>query len=168
MDHTCHDLLNSPDHPFGEITVIFGGHFQQILPVNCNESRADIIFASLLRSALWNGIKILWLVQNMRLTNNPDAQEFASWLLNVSHGHGCSENGTIPLLPGMISSDINVFIAKIYPAVGSVPPPPPKYFLDQMILAPRNSDVDDLKKKCSTALTLSLRRQVPMTKPQTQ
>ncbi|KAF8054764.1 hypothetical protein FPV67DRAFT_1396926, partial [Lyophyllum atratum] len=32
----------------------------------------------------------------------------------------------------------------IYPAIDSVNPPPPEYFLDRMILAPRNSDVSDI------------------------
>ncbi|KAJ6490982.1 hypothetical protein C8R45DRAFT_826093, partial [Mycena sanguinolenta] len=32
----------------------------------------------------------------------------------------------------------------IYSDVGSTPPPPPDYFLNRMILAPRNSDVNDM------------------------
>ncbi|KAJ7439721.1 hypothetical protein B0H11DRAFT_1714709, partial [Mycena galericulata] len=32
----------------------------------------------------------------------------------------------------------------IYPNVGTTPPPPPDYFLNRMILAPRNTDVNDM------------------------
>ena len=147
MDRTCRDLLNSPHHPFGGITIVFGGDFQQILPVVHNGSRADIVFASLLQSTLWNGIEILRLVQNMRLVGDPSAQEFSFWLLDIGHGHGCGEDGTILLLQQMVSPDLDAFVAEIYPDIGSNPPPPAEYFLNRTILAPRNSDVDDLNNK---------------------
>ena len=35
----------------------------------------------------------------------------------------------------------------IYPGIDSIPPPPPDYFLNQMILAPRNADVGDINQK---------------------
>ena len=144
VDRTCRDLLGTPDRPFGGITVVFGGDFQQILPVVRNGSRADIISASLLQSTLWHGIEVLRLRQNMRLANDPDAWEFSSWLLDIGHGRGCRDDETIPLPQELISPDLNTFIAKIYPTIGSIPPPPAEYFLSRLILAPRNSDVDDL------------------------
>jgi hypothetical protein len=144
VDRTCRDLLNTPDRPFGGITVVFGGDFQQILPVVRNGSRADIVFASLLRSTLWNNIRVLRLTRNMRLVNDPDSRQFSSWLLDVGHGRGCSDDGTIPLPPAMVSPDLDTFIADIYAAIGSSPPPPPEYFLNRMILAPRNNDINDL------------------------
>ena len=52
VDRTCRDLLNISHRPFGAITVVFGGDLQQILPDVHNRSRADIVFASLLRSQL--------------------------------------------------------------------------------------------------------------------
>ncbi|KAF8737744.1 Helitron helicase-like domain at N-terminus, partial [Rhizoctonia solani] len=33
FNHTCKDIANHPDKPFGGITVVFGGDFHQILPV---------------------------------------------------------------------------------------------------------------------------------------
>ena len=147
VDRTCHDLLNTPGHPFGSITIVFGGDFQQILPVVRNGSRADIVFASLLRSTLWNGIEILRLVQNMWLVGDPDAWEFSSWLLNIGHGNGCGEDGATLLPQEMISPNLDAFVAEIYPTIGSDPPPAAEYFLERMILAPQNSDVDDLNHK---------------------
>ncbi|KAJ6609958.1 hypothetical protein B0H10DRAFT_1717022, partial [Mycena sp. CBHHK59/15] len=32
----------------------------------------------------------------------------------------------------------------IYPGIGSTPPPPPEYFMNHMILAPRNADVSEI------------------------
>ena len=147
VDRTCRDLRNEPDCPFGGITVVFGGDFQQILPVVRNGSRADIVFASLLRSPLWDGIKILKLIRNMRLANDPDAQAFCTWLLDISHGRGRSDDETIPLPQEVISPDLDTFVAEIYPSISSNPPPPPEYFLDRIILAPRNNDVEDMNRK---------------------
>ena len=147
VDRTCRNLLNTPDCPFGGITVVFGGDFQQILPVVCRGSRADIVFASLLRSPLWNGIEVLKLTRNMRLANDPDAQAFSSWLFDVGHGRGCSEDNSISLPREMISPDVSAFIEETYPGIGSNPPPLPEYFLNRMILAPRNNDVDNMNNK---------------------
>ena len=158
IDRTCRDLLNTPDRPFGGITVVFGGDFQQILPVVRNGARADIVFASLLRSTLWNQINLLKLTQNMRLVNDPDSETFSSWLLDIGHGRGCSDDETIPLPQDMVSPDVETFLAKIYPTLGSSPPPAPEYFLDRIILAPRNNDVDSMN---NDLLTLGTRAQIP-------
>ncbi|KAJ6462016.1 hypothetical protein C8R47DRAFT_993199, partial [Mycena vitilis] len=32
----------------------------------------------------------------------------------------------------------------IYPGINSLPPPPPEYFMNRMILAPRNADVSEI------------------------
>lgn len=46
LDHTLQDVHNC-QRPFGGLTIVFGGGFQQILPVIPDGSRADIIEASL-------------------------------------------------------------------------------------------------------------------------
>ncbi|KAJ7367128.1 hypothetical protein DFH08DRAFT_638749, partial [Mycena albidolilacea] len=38
----------------------------------------------------------------------------------------------------------NGFIDFIYPGIASTPPLPPDYFLNRMILAPRNADVSEI------------------------
>jgi hypothetical protein len=40
----------------------------------------------------------------------------------------------------MRTESANSLIESIYPAIDSTPPPPPEYFLNRMILAPRNID----------------------------
>jgi hypothetical protein len=47
----------------------------------------------------------------------------------------------------MIAPDLDTFINRTYPGIQSSPPPPPDYFLNRMILSPRNSDVTDLNQK---------------------
>jgi len=88
VDRTCRDLLNTPNRPFGGITVVFGGDFQQILPVVRDGSRADIVFASLLRSQLWDGIEVLRLKQNMRLVNDQMPKYFLLGYLTSAMGVG--------------------------------------------------------------------------------
>ena len=174
IDRTCHDLLNTPHRPFGSITVVFGGDFQQILPVVRNGSKADIVFISLLRSQLWTGIEVLRLKQNMCLGNDPDPRVFSFWLLDVGHGRGRSDDETISLPREMVVPDVDTFVSEIYPEIRSTPPPP-EYFLDRIILAPRNNDVDGTNNKLLgmmsggeqvfTAPTPWFRRQGLTTKP---
>ena len=77
----------------------------------------------------------------MHLVDDPGARVFSSWLLDVSHGRGCSDNETISL-PG-----VDTFISEIHPGIGFAPPSPPEYFGDRIILAPRNNDVDNTNNK---------------------
>lgn len=144
VDRTCRDILNVPDRPFGGITVVFGGDFQQILPVVPQGSREDVVSATLLRSDLWKHVKVLKLIQNMRVANTPDAHSFSSWLLEIGHGRGLAEDSTVRLPHEMIASGVDTFIDVIYHGIQSSPPPPPDYFLNRIILSPRNRDVADL------------------------
>ena len=51
----------STNKSFAGITVIFGGDFQQMLPVVVKGTREDIIQATLQHSPLWNNIEIIHL-----------------------------------------------------------------------------------------------------------
>jgi hypothetical protein len=82
VDRTLRDLLQD-DRPFGGITVVFGGDFQQILPVVVRGTREQIVNESLQRSRLWAHINILHLRKNMRLEADPQNAHFAQWLLDV-------------------------------------------------------------------------------------
>jgi hypothetical protein len=80
----------------------------------------------------------------MRVANSPDSHSFSSWLLEIGHGYGLANDTTVQLPREMIVSDVNTFIDGIYNGIQSSPPPPPDFFLNRMILSPRNSDVEDL------------------------
>ena len=66
VDRTLRELLNT-NRPFGGITVLFGGDFQQILPVVPRGSREQIVNASLRNSVLWGQMNIHNHTQNMQL-----------------------------------------------------------------------------------------------------
>jgi len=71
---------------FAGITVVFGGDFQQTLPVVVRGTREDVVQATIQRSTVWNNVEILHLRQNMRLARNVDSHAFAEWLLDIGHG----------------------------------------------------------------------------------
>lgn len=82
----------------------------------------------------------------MRLSHSTvEERHFAQWLLDISHGTNIDINGTIPFDVNMHIHDANMLIQHIYPNINKLIPPP-LYFLDHIILAPRNSDIDDLNK----------------------
>ena len=70
VDRLLHDIRSS-DHPFGGITVVLGGDFQQTLPVMVKGMREDTILATIQRSRMWRNISVLHLTENMRLNHNP-------------------------------------------------------------------------------------------------
>jgi hypothetical protein len=141
LDRTLRDIRDD-DRPFGGITVVFGGDFQQILPVVPKGSREDIVSATIQRSYLWHDIETLHLTRNMRLEESQDEEEvvFADWLLDVGHGRGTAPDGTLNLPVEMVCADANALIDAVYPDIqGRIPAP--EYFLQRSILAPRNKDV---------------------------
>jgi ATP-dependent DNA helicase PIF1 len=129
--------------------MIFGGDFQQILPVVPKGSRADIVNACLKMSSLWNKICVLNLQTNMRLRDSPEDADFSQWLLDVGHGRHIDGDGNVEIPRSMVTFDEEELINKIYEGIENLTltPPPADYFLDHAILAPRNVDVRDTNQK---------------------
>src|SRR6266446_6364904 len=57
VDRSFRDLRDS-DKPFGGLTIVFGGDFQQILPVVLKGDRAQVVGACMQRSILWGDITV--------------------------------------------------------------------------------------------------------------
>ena len=148
LDRTFQDIRNCPK-PFGGITMIFGGDFQQILPVVANGSRAEIVNACFRNSYLWSNIHVLKLRKNMRLEHSLQDAAFAEWLLEVGHGQNIDIDGNINIPQSMVTLTEDELINKIYGDIDHIPltPPPVDYFLDHAILAPRNVDVQETNEK---------------------
>ena len=79
----CKDIRNN-DQLFGGIPVVFGGNFQQILPVVLKGSREQIVGQCLQCSRLWKDVQILTLKKNMHLESGTDEEcQFAKWLFVI-------------------------------------------------------------------------------------
>jgi len=150
VTRTFQDIHGS-DALFGGLPVVFGGDFQQILPVIEKGSRPDIVGACLQRCHIWSSLQVLHLHQNMRLNVGVEEEKnFAQWQLDVGHGKHTDDLCNIKLLDSMKLEEntTEALIQHIYPGLSTLPLDPPlhQYFSDRMILSSRNDDVDELNK----------------------
>ena len=144
LDRTLRDFCDNDCCPFGGKTVVFGGDFQQTLPVIPGGSQEDVVNASLPRSYLWKDIVLLSLHTNMRLPlSTINERRFANWLLQIGHGTNIDYEGAIAFDDNMRVPDCDSLIDSIYPFIDQVVPSA-SYFLDRIILCPKNSDTDEL------------------------
>jgi hypothetical protein len=141
VDRTLQDICSS-GRAFGGITTVFGGDFQQTLPVVPRGSREDIVAQCLRSSPLWHAMTILQLRRNMRLLQEEDAQQYAQLLLDIGQGTAGSEIG---IVDHMKTHNVAHLIQSIYDGIANLnTPPPPEYFMNRSILSARNHDVDDI------------------------
>ena len=145
VDRTLQDLrstLPGGDEPFGGLPVIFGGDFQQILPVIPLGGREEIVAASIQHSAIWPSLERLALTKNMRLLETtPENALFGKWLAEMSHDP--SHIGRIPI-PPMIwrSVDFQKLVERIYPAAELQQSlTNPDFFNGRAILSPTNEAI---------------------------
>ena len=80
----------------------------------------------------------------MRVIDDSEAEEFREWLLQIGHGQNSDEDSKVEIPQDIRSNDVESLMNFIYPNLDTPSPPPPEYFLHRMILAPRNSDVNNL------------------------
>ena len=71
LDNSLHDIMDRPELPFGGKTVVFGVDFRHVLPVVWRGSRAQVVRALLCMSYLWDSMRHLKLVRNMRAKSDP-------------------------------------------------------------------------------------------------
>jgi hypothetical protein len=141
VDRSLQDIRNDK-RPFGGMTVVFGGNFQQTLPIVPRGSHSEIVSHSLRCSPLWDFITILKLHQNMRLHDDPVSRQYADWIMEVGNG-SAGENVAVP--EHMQAKDLDTLIDAVYSGLcpaSSIPPP--DYFLNRSILSAQNDDVDGI------------------------
>lgn len=150
LDRSMRDIMDKQNLPFGGKTVVFGGDFRQVLPVIRKGSRSQILDASLRRSDLWNCMRHLQLVRNMRAQSDP---WFAEYLLRIGNGtEEINDNGDI-CLPNDIcvaytgaDSDLDNLIESVYPMLNDSLHNP-NYITSRAILSTRNDCVDSINLK---------------------
>ena len=146
VDRSLRDIRSS-HCPFGGITVVLGGDFQQTLPVIVHGTREDTILATVQRSQLWTNVSVLHLTVNMRLNNDPLSEEFARWLLDVGRGATVDANtgsGLISIPRTMICANQDDLIHSLYGTFQHGTIPAPEWFYSRVLLTPLNDDVRKL------------------------
>src|SRR5919205_1265975 len=132
---------------FSGLFVIFGGDFQQILPVIVKGSCPEIVNACIQRSYIWASLRVLHLHQNMRLdVNIAQEQEFAQWQLDMGHGKhtDAQDNIIIPENMRLPDNSIGGLIDHIYPNIHQIQTSLHQFFSEHILLSSWNDDVDDI------------------------
>jgi hypothetical protein len=152
VDRTFRDIREC-DQPFGGLTMVLGGDFQQILPVIVKGSPAQIVGSCIQRSELWATFSqnILHLRTNMRLGNDQQERDFAQWLLDVGHGKHTDFDANIKLPDSFKcrENSVKALIDQVYPDVHTHHPD--SWFSERTILSARNDDVDSLNEAILSA-----------------
>ncbi|XP_074318320.1 uncharacterized protein LOC141655124 [Silene latifolia] len=99
VDRAFRDIMQLDDPEakekiFGGKTAVLGGDFRQILPIIPGKGRADIMDASISKSAqIWPHCVVLKLQKNIRLIKDKEKndvkelEDFAKWLLDIGDGN---------------------------------------------------------------------------------
>ncbi|GKA15053.1 ATP-dependent DNA helicase PIF1-like protein [Tanacetum coccineum] len=144
------------DQPFGNMTMVFGGDFRQVVPVVPKGSRQDIVSASLKESYLLDHCKVLKLTKNMRLTvgarleDVTEIREFTEWILKLRDGELGEENdGEVDIdvpeeilineADDLIFSIVDFTYPNILDNINDL-----SYFKERVVLAPTNKVVDNI------------------------
>ncbi|XP_036139477.1 ATP-dependent DNA helicase pif1-like [Monomorium pharaonis] len=153
MDHLLQDLMQN-NLKFGDKIVILGGDFRQLLPVQQNVTRSEIVNLSIKFSSLWQHFKIFSLTENMRILRHE--QEFANFLLDLGNGTLNDQFNNIEVLLRCVA-DLNANIVKdTYEEIF-------KHYQYRLtakraILSARNVDVEELNKQVVNLLDESTER----------
>jgi hypothetical protein len=145
IDRSLRDI-RSQNKPFGGLTVVFGGDWQQILPVIPKASRAMTIAASFKKSHLWSSVEVLYLTENRRLGQSQTDRDYAKWLQEVGKGQHTDDHYNIQL-PASFKCPENTaesLIQQIYPGIDHLPYPSDAFLLQRSILCAKNDDVDNI------------------------
>jgi len=124
--------------------VVFGGDFHQTLPMVPKGTRQQVVAASLYRGNLWRHIKFLHLRQNMCLGYSEADNQHAQWLLKIGARSTIDNNEIIQVPQFVVCVNLNALINRIYPGIGNSRAQDDQYFLDCIILCPRNDQVHDI------------------------
>ena len=134
------------DDLFGGVLFMLTGDFRQILPVVPGGTKANELDASVKSSVLWEKVNTLNLTQNMRvrLSGDPEAEDFAKTLLEIGNGElGMDTNGIIGFPPHVAVNTKKELIEATFPNLQENYKND-KYIAERAILAPKLIDVESI------------------------
>ena len=157
VDRTLKDIRQD-QRTFGGLVVLFAGDFRQTLPVIAKSTSADCIAACLKNSYLWNSVHTLNLTTNMRVHMNrdPGAASFSTLLLRMGDGQiPCTDNMEIQINLNLCVPvrTIDALIDAVFPNLNNNIADS-EWLRERAILAPLNSDVDELNLQIQDRLGL--------------
>jgi len=106
----------------------------------------QVVAASLCRGNLWGHIKFLHLRQNICVGHSEADNQHAQWLLEIGAGLTMDNNEMIQVPQSMVCANFNALINRIYSGISNTKAQDDQYFLDHIILCPRNDQVHDINK----------------------
>nr|XP_016500722.1 PREDICTED: ATP-dependent DNA helicase PIF3-like [Nicotiana tabacum] len=146
VDRSFRDIMDI-NEPFGGKVMVFGGDFRQVLQVVPKFTRAETINTSLVKSYLWNKMKKVQLIRNMRARADPT---FSDFLLRIGNREEPTIRDDMVLLPEKLivkhdgdSTGEDNLIREIFPFLDEMSSCA-KYITESVILASRNEYVDQL------------------------
>ncbi|KAF5392030.1 hypothetical protein D9757_003219 [Collybiopsis confluens] len=134
---TASDIKSKDGVPFGGINVVFGGDFQQILPVVKKGWREQIV------------------ENKCSGSGTAEDREYAKWLLDIGQGSINGPENTINLEPAMKCGDtVDSLTHAIYPGLNLIQPNNnnDEWFLERTILCAKNDAVDGLNLLCLSGM----------------
>lgn len=147
LDSTMRDITGKYELPIGGKTIVFGGDFRQVLPVVRKGAWSLITEATLRKSYLWENMRHLRLVHNMRAHSD---QWFAEYIKRVGNGTEDTVDDDYVRIPDEIyipytgrDSDINLFIESVFLALNDNLSDP-NYITSRAILSTWNEYVDKI------------------------
>ncbi|XP_028096566.1 ATP-dependent DNA helicase PIF1-like [Camellia sinensis] len=166
VDYTFRDILKntkhcSEDKVFGGKLFVLGGDFRQILFVVPRGGREQTVEASLPKSTIWKHCQVLHLTRNMRviaqdISNHTrhELRDFAEWIKLVGEGKIMGSSFSEGYEPNWIQipekfvikngeRDLHQLIDATYPDFINKYQDM-SYLKERGILAPKNSDVDEI------------------------
>ncbi|XP_062212752.1 uncharacterized protein LOC133913583 [Phragmites australis] len=150
LDNSMRDIMGRPDVTFGGKTVVFGGDFRQVLPVVRKGSRSQIVDSTLRRSYLWERMRHLRLMRNMRAQSDP---WFAEYLLRIGNGTEEGDGDGNIRIPDDIcvpytgkDADLDKLIDSVFSMLDANLADP-NYITSRAILSTRNECVDTINMK---------------------
>ena len=148
VNRTLNDICGIADNClFGNISIVLGGDFAQILPVVRRGNRGATIAACLQSSTLWSKFTTLFLHQNMRVRAGEANLEFANWLRQISYLPQYQGSLSLPTFIPLCST-IDELCTHVFPSpLMSTAHHTPAAFARRAILAMRNDTVAAINQK---------------------
>ena len=114
------------------------------MPVISKGICQQVVAASLCRGNLWRHIKFLYLRHNIYLSHSEADNQHTQWLLKIGAGSTVDDNEIIQVPQSMVCNNLNTLMNRIYPGIGNPRVQDDQYFLECIILCPRNDEVHNI------------------------